>query len=85
MNGVDYSNGSDLVAEIIFEQEPDEYYRFDPQNEDRISDFLYDKIGEECRFDGVPWFMEAASWCTFACDGDALEADDLFTIEIIEL
>lgn len=85
MIGVDYSNGSNLVAEIIFNKEPNKYYRFNPQDEDTISDFIYNRIGEEHRFDGIPWFMEAAAWCTFACNGAVLKADDIFTIEIIEL
>ena len=85
MSGADYSNESNLVAEIIFNKEPNNYYRFDPQDEDAISDFIYNKIGEEHRSDGIPWFMEAAAWCTFACNGDVFKAVKLFTIEIIEI
>lgn len=85
MSGVDYSNGSNLVAEIIFNKEPNNYYRFDPQDEDAISNFIYEKIGEEHRFDEIPWFMEASAWCTFAYNGDIFKADKLFTIKIIEV
>lgn len=79
---VDYSNGAEVVA--IIEMEDCEYV-FDVQDEEGISDFLYEKIGErECEANGIPVFIEASSWCPLADIGTEYE-DEEFTIYIEEI
>jgi len=79
----DLSNDSDRLAVIRFAGENIEYY-FDPADESEISDFLYEKIGEQVDdVNNVPWFMEASAWCPLAVTGEELETD-YFTIEIVE-
>lgn len=57
-------------------------YIFDAQAEDEISDFLYEKIGEKLHdITGIPLFMEASAWCTFASVGDIYEEEE-FKIEV---
>lgn len=78
---VDYSNGAEAVAIINIDN--CEYF-FDAQDEDRISDFLYERIGErEHELSGIPLFMEASSWCTLACVGETFE-DKEFEICIVD-
>lgn len=79
---VDYSNGSEFVAIIDFDNCE---YVFDTQDEDGISDFLYEKIGErEHEISGIPVYIEASSWCPLADIGTTYE-DDKFTIYIEEV
>ena len=79
---IDRSNGSKVVAIIEIN---DCEYIYAAQDEDRISDFLYGKIGErECESNGIPVFIEASSWCPLADIGTTYE-DDEFTIYIEEV
>ena len=60
-------------------------YIFVANDEDGISDFLYDIVGDnaEEELSGVPTFIEASSWCPQAAIGDTFERED-FIIEIEE-
>ena len=60
-------------------------YIYDADNEDAISNFLYEIVGDsiEEEISGVPTFIEASSWCPFADIGDTFERND-FIIEIID-
>lgn len=78
---IDYSNGSEFVAIIHINNCE---YVFDAQDEETISDFLYEKIGErECELSGIPVFIEASSWCSLASVGETFE-DEEFEICINE-
>ena len=61
------------------------YRVFKADDEDSISDFLHNTIGDTCEeeLSGVPTFIEAASWCPLASIGDIFERED-FVIEIIQ-
>ena len=79
---IDRSNGAKFIA--IIEIDNCEYI-YAAQDEDRISDLLYEKIGErEHEISGIPVFIEASSWCPLADIGTAYE-DDEFTIYIEEV
>lgn len=58
---------------------------FKADDEDGISDFLYDIVGESAQEEvsEIPTFIEASSWCPMASIGDTFEREE-FTIEICE-
>ena len=60
-------------------------YIFEANDEDGISEFLYDIVGDnaEEEVSGVPTFIEASSWCPHAAIGDMFEREK-FVIEIEE-
>ena len=67
---VDYSDGAELVLKIThITKEKTESYYFDHLDEDKISNFIAEHIGEQINsLNGCPIFMEVAGWAYNYCD-----------------
>lgn len=66
---VDYSEGAELVLNIThITKEKTESYIFDHLDEDKISAFIAEHIGEQINeLNGCPIYMEVAGWAYNYC------------------
>lgn len=74
-----------VAASITFAKVPEKCYVFSASDEEQISDFLYQKLGERmCENSFIPAYIEASGWCALASVGEVY-SDSEFEIEIVQL